>query len=354
LAALFEALSPKSIAMQNCERSYQPKIHRSVQRRHGLSIQEVYADHLSGYGEPVILTDAITAWPALSKWNFQFFRETYGGDSICASGGISGRSKRIMKFRQFLDHVEVPSQRPGGFWIDNETGGPRLETVEDTAAPLRLYGSDPFLRHAELLEDIKPAPHCIEDWLALLPDNFQKLLQGTRYHPRSLIISPEGSKTRLHFDFLHSLGSLAQIVGSKRCVLFSPTDSDFLDREIDPEHPDLRRFPLFEKATAFCCTLNPGELLLIPRGWWHHVSSVQKSITVAYNFFNRANFPQYFTSLFKHLPEILDDFSGVPGWQEQLGVKWASSDLGFHRKTTAACSEQRLCEDNPPPSNGSP
>jgi hypothetical protein len=339
--------------MQNCERSYLPKIHRSIKRRHGLSIQEVYADHLSGCGEPVILTDAITAWPALSKWDFQFFRERYGGDTICASGGINGTSKRVMKLRQFLDHVEAPSQRPGGFWIDNETGGPRPETAEDIAAPLRLYGSDPFLRHPELLEDITPAPHCVEDWLALLPDNFQKLLQGTRYHPRSLIIAPEESKTHLHFDFLHSFGSLAQIVGSKRCILFSPTDSDFLNRDVDPEHPDLRRFPLFEKATAFCCTLNPGELLLIPRGWWHHVSSVQRSITVAYNFFNRANFPQYFTSLFEHLPEILEDFSRIPGWQEQLGVKWASSDFGFHRTTIAAGSERRTGEDNSPPSDGS-
>jgi len=307
--------------MLNCETSCLAKIHRSVQRRHGLSIEEVYADHLSDRGEPVILTDAITAWPALSKWTFQFFRERYGEDLVFAVGGVAGTSKRVMKLRQFLDHVETPSQRPGGFWIDKVTGLPRPETAEDTAAPLRLYYYDAFLRHAELLEDIKPAPHCIEDWLALLPDNVQKLLQGTRYHPRSLIIGPEGSKTHLHFDFLHSCGSLAQIVGSKRCILFSPADSDFLyDRAVDPEDPDLQRFPLFEKAMAFCCTLNPGELLLIPRRWWHHVSSVQKSITFAYNFFNRANFPQYFTSLFKHLPEILHDFSKIPGWQEQLGA----------------------------------
>jgi hypothetical protein len=340
--------------MQNCERSGLPKIHRSVQRRHGLSIQAVYEDHLSGYGEPVILTDAITAWPALSKWSFQFFRERHGEDLIFARGGVSGTSKRVMKLRQFLDHAEAPSQCPPGFWVDNVTGLPRRETAEDTAAPLRLYYYDAFLRHAELLEDIKPAPHCIEDWLALLPDNFQKLLQGTRYHPRNLIIGPEGSKTHLHFDFFHSCGSLAQIVGSKRCILFSPTDSDFLyDRAVDPEHPDLQRFPLYEKATAFCCTLNPGELLLIPRRWWHHVSSVQKSIAVAYNFFNRANFSQFFTSLIKHLPEILDEFSGIPGWQEQLEVKWAYRDFGFHRTMTAASCEPRRGGDDPLPGDGS-
>jgi Cupin-like domain len=332
--------------MQNCDTSYLPKIHRSVQRRQGLSIEEVYADHLSGHGEPVILTDAIKAWPALSKWNFQFFRERYGEDFVFLSGGVYGTSKRLTSLRQFLDYVDAPSRRPGGFWIDNVTKLPRPETAEDTAAPLRLYDQNAFLRHAELLEDIKPAPHCIEDWLALLPDNFQKLLQGTRYHPRLLIIGPEGSKTHLHYDFLHSCGSLAQIIGSKRCILFPPTDSAFLyDRDVDPEHPDLQRFPLFERATAFCCTLNPGELLLIPRRWWHHLSTVQTSITVAYTFFNRANFPQYFTSLFKHLPQILDDFSRIPGWQEQLGVKWDSRDFGFN--------ESRPGGDDPPSGNGS-
>src|SRR5215469_379830 len=144
--------------MQNSERSYPPTMHRSVQRRHGLSIQEVYADHLSGYGEPVILTDAITAWPALSKWNFQFFRERYGGDFIIARGGVRGTSKRLMKLQQFLDHVEAPSQRSGGLWIDNLTRLPRPETAEDIAAPLCLYDYEAFLRHAELLEDIEPAP----------------------------------------------------------------------------------------------------------------------------------------------------------------------------------------------------
>src|SRR6266536_4487971 len=99
-AALFEAVSPNAVAMQNCETSYLPKIHRSVQRRHGLSIEEVYADHLSGYGEPVILTDAITAWPALWKWNFQFFRERYGEDLIFPCGGVYGTSKRLTNLRQ--------------------------------------------------------------------------------------------------------------------------------------------------------------------------------------------------------------------------------------------------------------
>src|SRR5262249_29741472 len=104
-------------------------------------------------------------------------------------------------------------------------------------------------------------------------------------------------------------------------------------------------FPLFERASAFCCTLNPGELLLIPSRWWHHVSTVQKSITVAYTFFNRTNFPQYFTSLFKHLPQILDEFSRIPGWQEQLGVKWASRDFEFNEPGPGG--------DNAPPGNGS-
>jgi hypothetical protein len=341
-------------AMQKCETSQLPKFRRSVQRRHGLSIEEVYANQLSGYGEPVILTDAITGWPALSKWNFEFFREKYGADLISARGGVHGKSSRVTKLRGFLDYLKAPSQLPGGFWTDSVTQLPRPETAEDTATPLRLYDTLAFLRHVELLEDIKPAPHCIEDWLALLPDNFQKLLQGTRYHPRALLIGPEGSKTHLHFDFLGSHGSLAQIVGSKRCILFSPTDSGFLyDGDVDPEHSDLERFPLFEKATPFYCTLNPGELLLIPNGWWHHISNVENSIAVAYNFFNRANFPQYFTSLFRSLPEILEDFSKEPGWQEQLGIKWASSDFEFLRTSTAGSCDPRPGGDDLRSGNGS-
>ena len=44
---------------------------------------------------------------------------------------------------------------------------------------------------------------------------------------------------------------------------------------VDLEAPDFARFPLFERAlaTAQTAELGPGDALLMPRHWWHHVTS---------------------------------------------------------------------------------
>jgi hypothetical protein len=49
---------------------------------------------------------------------------------------------------------------------------------------------------------------------------------------------------------------------------------------MDVEKLDVARFPLFEKATEYRMILQPGEMIFIPRGWWHHVRSLDKSISV--------------------------------------------------------------------------
>jgi hypothetical protein len=44
---------------------------------------------------------------------------------------------------------------------------------------------------------------------------------------------------------------------------------------VDLEAPDFARFPRFAKAleTAQAAELGPGDALLMPRHWWHHVTS---------------------------------------------------------------------------------
>jgi hypothetical protein len=302
----------------------------AIKRRQGLTRECIYREHLSDNGGPVILTDAIKGWPALVSWSFPFFRQRYGSETVVPGIGAYGHSRRVMKLAHFIDYVEQPSLPPHGFWIDLKTGLPREETPEDRAAPLYLYDQNAFLRHSRLLEDVKPDPECLDDWLALLPERFQRLLQATRYYQRGLLIGPEGSVSRLHCDFLYSHAYLAQIAGRKLCMLFSPTDSGLLyDGEVNPEQPDLEKFPLFRSATAFVCILEPGEMLLIPSQWWHHVRNLEKSITVNYNFFNRANFGEYFLDLFRVMPQLLSGFEKVPGWQDELGVKWKSEGFQF-------------------------
>ncbi|WP_231755922.1 MULTISPECIES: cupin-like domain-containing protein [unclassified Burkholderia] len=85
--------------------------------------------------------------------------------------------------------------------------------------------------------------------------------------------------TRLHRDFLHAF--IGQVIGSKRFVLYRPDDAEYLYpgacfnmfqiARFDPFRPDLTKFPLARRAKSIECELHPGELLILPVGWFHTV-----------------------------------------------------------------------------------
>ena len=63
--------------------------------------------------------------------------------------------------------------------------------------------------------------------------------------------------------------------------LIAAIDQGTTSSEMDVDHYDAARFPLFAKAKEYRVVIQPGEMLFIPRGWWHHVRSLDKSISVS-------------------------------------------------------------------------
>lgn len=94
-----------------------------------------------------------------------------------------------------------------------------------------------------------------------------------------------------------------QILGDKRFLLFPPHqfpflyakpfhDVDFLDSWIaDPDHVDLRKFPLFRQAQPIDVVVRQGELLFIPIHWWHAVWGTER-IGLSLTFFWRPRWQQ--------------------------------------------------------------
>jgi hypothetical protein len=92
-------------------------------------------------------------------------------------------------------------------------------------------------------------------------------------------------RTQIHNDRDHNLACV--IAGRRRFVLFppeqvanlyiGPIDNPPPLSIVDLEAPDFSRFPRFELAlaTAQTAELGPGEALLVPRHWWHHVTSLE-------------------------------------------------------------------------------
>ena len=90
----------------------------------------------------------------------------------------------------------------------------------------------------------------------------------------------------------------------------------------DPEQPDVERFPLFERATAYECVIGPGDALFIPPDWWHHVRGLEKSITMSNNFFNETNFSEHMTRILRKLPVLVQAIEKSPALREALRIDW--------------------------------
>ncbi|XP_046902030.1 HSPB1-associated protein 1 homolog isoform X1 [Hypomesus transpacificus] len=109
----------------------------------------------------------------------------------------------------------------------------------------------------------------------------------------TLWIGTGGANTPCHQD-TYGCNLVLQVQGRKRWTLFPPEDTARLYPSrvpyeessvfslVDVLQPDLRRFPAFSQARAHTVTLQPGQVLYVPRHWWHYVESVDP-VTVSVN-----------------------------------------------------------------------
>ncbi|KAL2081200.1 hypothetical protein ACEWY4_023053 [Coilia grayii] len=109
----------------------------------------------------------------------------------------------------------------------------------------------------------------------------------------TLWVGTEGANTPCHLD-TYGFNLVFQVEGRKRWHLFSPDDTSCLYptripyeessifSQVNVLQPDLDRFPAFSRARAHVVTLQPGQVLFVPRHWWHYVESLDP-ITVSIN-----------------------------------------------------------------------
>lgn len=274
-----------------------------IARVGALTRKQFARDYLQGVGMPVVVTDATRAWPARTKWSFEYLKAAYGDDLVCPELGLHSGIGKITRLAAYIDYLDAPDAELGGFWTNAATGQP----VETTGGlpDLRPYllSWKAFQRHPELCGDINLPPYFVADWTAALNSKARDVFEKTIGRIYSdVFVGPAGSLSALHYDFGHTYSCLSQIRGTKRALLFSPEDSAFLyDGQLNPEIPDLQRFPLFNRATAYEALLQPGDVLFTPPDWWHHVRTIETSITVSHNFFNGVNCVAHLKELLRRL-----------------------------------------------------
>src|SRR5262245_40442022 len=221
-----------------------------------LPIEEFHSGHVAE-ARPVVLQGLVADWPATRGWSFQYLQSAFAAAAVNTArveGGVVA-----MDDRTGLIYQEA---RLGEFIAALRTGaGDRylMSRVEDL--PDALQG------------DVPPPPYiAAAPWLSA-----------------KLWISAGGTVSYMHRDMADNLH--AQVVGRKRFTLVAPRHSaglypkTILDSipngcHADIERPDFGRFPKLRAIETAVAVLEPGDAIYIPRRWWHHVRTLEPSISV--------------------------------------------------------------------------
>ncbi|GBE93209.1 cupin-like domain-containing protein [Nostoc cycadae] len=240
-----------------------------VERRSNLSYNEFIQEY-AAVGKPVIITDAMRDWPALNKWNFDFFKSKYGSVSY----GVKEDKDEIKKTITVAEYIDYLTEHNTN--VNQE----------------RLYLANWVVSDfPELLEDYKE-PVYFPNWLTRLP---KKVLQRHGYDNPEIFIGHKGKSIGLHEDPTSCAAWLAMISGRKQIVFFTPDQKGFLyEGKVDVFNPDFNKFPLYSKAKPVEVILEPGEIIYIPPRWWHHVRNLEYTIAMGNLVVNELNIKLFF------------------------------------------------------------
>jgi hypothetical protein len=197
--------------------------------------------------KPVVITNQIDDWPAFTKWNFDYIREMAGNQKVPL---YDSRKTDYTKKVNEPDFTMTMSE-----YIDILEKGP-------TDLRIFLYN---------LLKDV-PALKADIKW----PNLGLRLIKSLPL----VFFGGENAKVFMHYDIDFPNLFHIHFAGKKQCVLVDPKETKYMYRlpyswicneDIDFDNPDFEKFPALKKVTPYITTLEHGEMLYMPEGWWHYM-----------------------------------------------------------------------------------
>jgi Cupin-like domain len=208
--------------------------------------------------EPVILSQCFQDMAAIQRWPHQSY---------------------FSKFSHQPIEIEVSALDTPGYGERHETALGEYLTLLSHSLPYHVY-----MAQFPLFERI---PQLQEDVSTPL---IREILQGGEVYSTSTWIGKR-SVTPLHHDPKSLTNFFVQICGRKEFRIFSPSISrDGLDvgegTLANTAHVDVWNKDIGE---GFEGTLSAGDGILLPRGWWHSVRSIEDELTISVNWWFKLN-----------------------------------------------------------------
>jgi Rps23 Pro-64 3,4-dihydroxylase Tpa1-like proline 4-hydroxylase len=215
---------------------------------------------------PVVIRGMMEHWPARHNWSPAYFAEQFGDVEVEVTANRNADPEyeknyrptlRTCTLRQFIERIQ---QAP-------ETNDLYL------VARNYFFGNPAF---DPLKNDVKPPTDIVD-------------MGHKSAGAMKLWLGPKGTVTPLHHDKHNIL--FAQVYGSKHFKMVPSFELNKMynrDRYysmVDAANADGARFPKYLQASVADVILHPGDMLLIPAGWFHWVKSLDVSISVTFSAF---------------------------------------------------------------------
>ncbi|RNJ64459.1 MAG: cupin-like domain-containing protein [Porphyrobacter sp. IPPAS B-1204] len=255
---------------------------------------------------PVVVRGQVADWPAVAA--------ARAGDN-----DIAAYLRKEPATRPVGAIAAAPSEKGRFFYTPDLTrlnfvrGNGRLETFLDDLLSAATMPDPPAMAvQSEDIASLLPA-FARENRLALLPDVAARIWIGNRI------------RVGVHYDAKANVACC--VAGRRRFTLYPPdqitglypgpfelTPAGVPVSMVDPAAPDLDRFPRYAEAAhhASTATLEPGDAIYIPYGWWHGVESLDP-VSILVNYWWTPGQPEGIGSpydglmhaifAFRHLPE---------------------------------------------------
>ncbi|KAF5394190.1 Heat shock proteinB1 associated protein 1 [Paragonimus heterotremus] len=220
--------------------------------------------------EPFVAKSFATSWPACKLWTLDYLEEAI---------------KSPLQFRLSKRQTPYVHWEPDCLHISASIGQFRdwLKGPVSPENPFHAYSPTTWWAYADYVYMTPEAgfSSLTEDVL------WDETFQNNTGQPSSSTfwLGSSGSNTLCHYD-TYGVNLVVQIFGKKRWTLFPNSDGRFLYStrlpleestvfsEVNFPTPDYTSHPLVLKTSPRSVLMEPGDILFVPRGWWHFVQSI--------------------------------------------------------------------------------
>ena len=267
-------------------------------------------DDLLASDQPLVLRGLASGWPAVAN-------SLESADKIIdyLQGFDSGNS---------VTALYAPPEAAGRIFYNDDMTGFNFEyrrlALKDAVQQVRSYVDQPSSPSLYI------GSTNVDHWLPGFRE--QNDLPIKHLGPLASVWIGNQSRVSAHYDFPANIACV--VAGHRRVILFPPQQLanlyvgplDFTPAGqpislVDFAAPDYERFPKFREAlgTAQIAVLEPGDALVVPSMWWHHMEALD-AFNVLVNYWWR-NSPSYMGPPLSVLQHAILGLRDLPEAQRQ-------------------------------------